>query len=401
MTWSNLITLWLVVFPLLSIADPLATISDFLKGGWGQINTDLRFRYEYADQEGNLEEGNAATLRLRLGYLSPTFHGFQALAEMEANRDLGLENFNSLRNGKRDHAVVADPQAAELNRLWLSYNGLPDTLIKVGRQRIIYDDHRFIGNVPWRQMEQTFDAVRVTNQSIPGLTVDAAFLWRVQNIVSRTIDVRAPLIHLAYDGLSFGKIGAYAYLLDYDDRRDSVGFQLSSQTYGMRFDGKWPVLENFKLIYGAEYARQMDYQRNPNDYSTDYYRFTGGVSSFGVTLKGNIENLTADHGIGFSTPLATLHAFQGWADKFLTTPAGGIRDVNASVGTQIQGIKFLAVYHDFHDENGRVRYGEEYDVLLVKTFGKHLSVLLKYAYFNAIHFATDTQKVWGQVNLSF
>ena len=26
----------------------------------------------------------------------------------------------------------------------------------------------------------------------------------------------------------------------------------------------------------------------------------------------------------FQTPLATLHAFQGWADKFLTTPAAGV-----------------------------------------------------------------------------
>jgi hypothetical protein len=34
--------------------------------------------------------------------------------------------------------------------------------------------------------------------------------------------------------------------------------------------------------------------------------------------------MSGDGVIGFSTPLATLHKFQGWVDKFLTTPANGI-----------------------------------------------------------------------------
>ena len=29
----------------------------------------------------------------------------------------------------------------------------------------------------------------------------------------------------------------------------------------------------------------------------------------------------------FQTPLATLHAFNGWADKFLSTPVNGIEDL--------------------------------------------------------------------------
>jgi hypothetical protein len=49
--------------------------------------------------------------------------------------------------------VIADPQTSELNQLWVSYTGIPDTEIKGGRQRIIFDDSRFIGNVGWRQME--------------------------------------------------------------------------------------------------------------------------------------------------------------------------------------------------------------------------------------------------------
>ncbi|XSG84559.1 MAG: alginate export family protein [Methylohalobius sp. ZOD2] len=390
------------LIPAVGLADDLLQpVADALQGEWGRIHADARYRYEYVDEENGREEAHASTLRLRLGYITPRFQGLQGYAEMEGNWEVASDRYNSLRNNETGRSVVADPQETELNQLWVSFNAIPDTFIKAGRQRIIFDNHRYIGNVGWRQLEQTYDAVRLTNNSIPDLTADVAFLWRVQNILSRTVDMNSPLLNVAYTGLPFGKLIAYGYWLDYDDRRDSANFALSSQTYGLRFDGGYAVTDKAKLLYTAEYARQMDYQRNPNDYATDYYHFMGGVSAYSVTLKGAIENLTADNGVGFRTPLATLHAFQGWADKFLATPPNGVRDVYASVGVNLWGATLLGVYHDFHDENGGVRYGQEFDALLTRTFGKHVSVLLKYAYYDAKKFSVDTHKVWGQVALNF
>ena len=49
----------------------------------------------------------------------------------------------------------------------------------------------------------------------------------------------------------------------------------------------------------------------------------------GWRIGGGYEVLGADDGAAltsFQTPLATLHKFQGWADKFLTTPPNGIRE---------------------------------------------------------------------------
>lgn len=381
-------------------ADLLAPVGDRLQGEWGKIQTEARYRYEHVDEEGRREEAHASTLRLRLGYLTPKFSGLQAYAEMEGNFEVGRGRYNSLVNHKTSRSVVADPQETELNQLWLSFDGLPDTAFTVGRQRIIHDEHRFIGNVGWRQLEQTFDAVRLVNNTIPDLTFDLGFLWQIQTILSRTVKMHSPILNVAYSS-PFGKLTFYGYWLDYADRQDSNGFKLSSQTYGIRFNGSYGVADRIKLLYTAEYARQMDYRRNPLDYAADYYHFAGGVLAYFLTLKGAVENLTADHRVGFSTPLATLHAFQGWADKFLATPPGGIRDVQASIGLNLWGATLLGVYHDFHDENGRLRYGEEFDALLVKPLGKHLNILLKYAYYNAIRFATDTQKVWGQLELVF
>ena len=48
-------------------------------------------------------------------------------------------------------------------QVFLGFDGIPDTPLKVGRQRIILDNARFVGNVGFRQLEQTFDAARIEN----------------------------------------------------------------------------------------------------------------------------------------------------------------------------------------------------------------------------------------------
>ena len=59
------------------------------------------------------------------------------------------------------------------------------------------------------------------------------------------------------------------------------------------------------------------------------------------------------------------------------------------------------VFHDFSDDTGPLHYGKEWDFLALKKFGKHYSLLAKYAYYDADQFSTDTQKIWLQGNVSF
>jgi hypothetical protein len=61
--------------------------------------------------------------------------------------------------------VVADPEGTEVNQVWVGYEKY-DTNVKFGRQTFTLDNHRFIGNVIWRQNEQTYDAVSLVNNSI-------------------------------------------------------------------------------------------------------------------------------------------------------------------------------------------------------------------------------------------
>ncbi len=377
-------------------------IEDALKIGGGKINIDLNWRFEYADDSTPKRQGYGDPFRIRIGYLTPEFHGFTGFAEYEGVQTVFSGKYNSVVNrNNTNRATIADPERHEVNRIWINYAGIPDTTLKVGRQRIKYDNDRFIGNVGWRQMEQTYDAVRITNQSLANTKLDAGYIWKQRDIFSRNVNMNGFIANASYSGFEYGKLTGYAYLLDYDDAADSLAFRRSNHTYGLSFKGSTPIAENLKLVYTAEYAHQWDFQNNPVSYSTNYWNGEFGFDIHGVTIKGGIEQLSADNGLGFQTPLATLHAFNGWSDQFLATPPDGLQDIYVSVSTVVYGVKLLGVYHNFTDEDHDIQYGQEFNALALKKFGKHYSVLLKYAHYEADNFKTDTDKFWFQLGMSF
>ena len=127
----------------------------------------------------------------------------------------------------------------------------------------------------------------------------------------------------------------------------------------------------------------------------------------GLLGKVGYEVLGSDNGRGsFQTPLATLHKFNGWADKFLGTPAGGLEDLYGSLSYKVgvdgplKGMKFDAVYHDFSADIGG-DYGSEIDLQVSKKFGKNYYAGLKFAHYSADGFATDTQKIWFTLGASY
>ena len=385
-------------------------IEDALNGDWGQIKFNLRYRYEYVDQEG-LESANGDPIRLRLGYLSPKFGGFQGFAEFEGNTPVFADDYNSTKNGKTDYAVIADPSKGELNQGWLSYESIPDTVAKAGRQRVLLDNQRFIGAVGWRQMEQTFDAVNIFNSSIGNFTADATYIWNVRDIKSEDVNMTSPLLNLKYIFKDIGSLTGYGYWLDYDDPDNSgpFPFAFSTQTFGLRFNGQTSIMEDsLKLLYTAEYASQSDYQNNPEDYSADYYHFIGGITApnsdsliTNITGKIGYEDLGSDSGVSFKTPLGTNHAFNGWADQFLTVPPEGLNDIYGNLSGIIAGVTVDLIYHDFQSDEGDSDYGTEYNMMLTKKFGSHYTLQAAYANYNADEYKTDTEKFWLQFTVAY
>jgi len=374
---------------------------------------DARLRYEGVDQDGFSRNADAVSLRVRAGL--EVAHGpWSALAEAEGTLAVH-EGYNSGVNDKGFYPIVPDPENVELNRLQIQYRGLPGAVVTVGRQRINLDDQRFVGSVSWRQNEQTFDAARLEWAILPKLKLDATYSWSVRTIWGvdgfgarqQAISGDNVLTQLAWT-TPIGMLTGFAYLVDQDEAAIS-GFRMSSRTFGGRLQGSRPLSPKIKLNYLLSYARQSDYHHNPNDYSADYWLIDVGLDIAALKIGAGYEVLGADDGVAltsFQTPLATLHKFQGWADKFLVTPPNGIRDLYGSAGygwTRLAGfdaITVSAIYHRFESDRLDQHYGDEIDLIATTKRGKW-TFLLKYADYRAEDFGADTQKLWASVEWAF
>ncbi len=361
---------------------------------------DLRLRSEGVDQAGMAEDAEAITLRARLGFETGKAWNTSFLAEGDLLWPWD-SHYNSTVNGKTAYPVVADAETYEVNRLQLTNTSLPDTTLTLGRQRINLDDQRFVGNVGWRQNEQTYDGFRVVNKSIPNLTVDVTYFDQVNRVFGKESPVGRfngsnYLANVAYQ-TPIGKLTGFAYLTDFEEApRDSA------ETLGLRFAGEQPV-QKVKVAWMVTYAQQTERSNNPLNFSEDFYaaEFTGTYRQYSVGV--GYEYMEGDGVRGFSTPLATLHKFDGWADKFLTTPPNGLERSYATLGYTTKGVGMLdtltatAVYHQFDSTRLGIDYGSEVDLQVTAKY-QRFNLLLKYADYKADTFATDTSKYWVQVD---
>lgn len=357
---------------------------------------DVRLRSETVSQSGMSEDAEALTLRGRFGFETRPWRATSLLAEGEFVRAL-QEDYDSTVNGKSQFPTVADPRADEVNRLHVTNTALPGTRVVIGRQRIALDDQRFVGSVGWRQNEQTFDAVRVVNTSLPKLTIDATYLDQVNRINGPESPVgrwhgNSYLASIA-GKLPIGTLTAFATLLEFEEAAAE-----SSDTRGLRFNAQH-ASGPLKWGIAASYAIQRDHANNPLDYEAEYRALAATSAVAGWSFELGIEQLGSDGSRGFSTPLATLHRFQGWADKFLATPPSGIDDRYLTAGyarAGMPGVQKLAAtgsYHVFAAERGHADYGDEID-LQVRAEWKHVRLGLKFAEYAAEGFATETTKWW-------
>lgn len=374
----------------------------------GKPLVDIRLRYETVDQAGLPNNADATTVRARLGYETGSFEGFSLLVEGDFIIGPGPEDYNDTVNGRTTFPVVADPEDNQLNRAQLTYTGIPDTTLIVGRQRIILDNARFVGNVGWRQNEQTFDAAVATTTVIPDTVVIYGYVDQINRIFGRDhpagrLDTSTHLINAKYAGIPGVSVTGYSYLLDVD-----VAPTFSTATYGVRVAGRREVSDGVVVNAVAEYAHQTDRANNTGNVGLDYYRGDAGITYQGLTGAIGYEVLEGDGTVGFSTPLATLHAFNGWADVFLTTPTTGLEDLFFKVGygvSDVLGLQRLSgavIYHDFEADTTGADLGSEWDAVINAKVDGHFVVTAKYASYSGPTVGpADRDKIWFQVGYKY
>lgn len=388
---------------------PLAAM--LLLGGTASAQTvrvtplvDARLRWEEVHQDGIARDADAVTARIRSGVQAQSGR-LQALVEAEATLAI-VERYDSGTNGRTAYPLVVDPQNIELNRAQLRY-AAPGLAATAGRQLIELADQRFVGSANFRQNQQTFDAARLQLGDSKRLFADVTYAWSDRTVNGIDGTRTRPqaiggdnLFALAGVATPVGLLTAFAYLVD-QDAAAVQGFRLESQTYGLRLAGS-RRLGRIGVAYAASWARQSDWHRNPNDYAASYWLIEGSATAGPLTLAAGNEVLGADDGRALTsvqTPLAALFKWQGWANKFLTTPPNGVRDL---YGTAALGWKKLgpadtaalsATFHRFRSDRLDQHYGTEWDLLATVKHGR-TSLSARYARYRARAFATDTSKVW-------
>jgi hypothetical protein len=390
----------------------------------GQPIFTLRYRYEEVDQANLDSNAHDSTLRTTVGYKTGAYKGFNFMIEAEDVTVVGDPRAYSvgnpalyerwgishLHNGvsPAERPVVADPALTQINQVFFQWKN-PANKAHVGRREIIIGDARFVGNVGWRQNHQSFDAFAWTNSSLDFADLSYRFVGKVNRIFGDVQDMASHLINADVKIGKVGTLGLYGYLLDYT-REWNYG--QSRSTIGAEFKGKLESSDSMDLLYELEYAAQSDYADNPNSVEADYYHLMIGVATKPVTLKLGLEVLGGNplnpddpdyvHKGSFATPLATLHKFNGWADKFLATPAVGLSDLYFTAGGMIGPVKGLATYHLFTASEGGADLGTEFDIQFTYKTSWKQSFGLKGAFYstdasepiaNTPH-SVDTTKIW-------
>lgn len=366
----------------------------------GTATVDFRYRFEGVDQDGFDEEAEASTLRSRLTLTTASFHGFTAQLEADDVTSVGANDYNSTENGKTEFPIVADPEGTDLNQAWLQYKN-ETVAATLGRQRILQGSQRFVGGVGWRQNEQTYDGLRAIIKPTEGLSIDVGYVYNINRIFGPDDGVQPAdwegdtfLLRADYAINQNHKITGFGYIIDVEEQGAFASGRTinnATDTYGIEYSGK--LFDTLSLA--ASYATQSDGGDSPLDYEAGYYMAEAGVKVSGLTIKAAYEVLESDNGVGFKTPLATLHKFQGWADKFLGTPADGIEDAYVSVSGKIGPVKVAAIYHDFQAESSSEDWGTEFDIVATWPVRKYLTLQAKFASFNSDSDAfTDTDKLW-------
>jgi hypothetical protein len=387
------------------VAAPAAaeTLSDAIAAG--HLLLEMRARYEFVDQAKTkvlTDDANAYTLRTRLGWETGDWHALRALVEFSNVTLLGPEDYQVNVPGattpplngadKVKYPLVNDPPTTELNRAQITWTPSQAVSATLGRQRILLDDQRFIGNVGWRQDEQTFDAARA-DLAWGRFKLFYAYVEHVNRVLGqmRDWDSDSHLANLTWSPAEQLRLEGFVYALDFSNSRPNT-----SLTRGVKASGKtWVSL--FQLAYDGTWARQSDYHHATTPFSLDYWQVDLAGTFDIYTAKVDYEQLDGNGVRGFSTPLATTHGFQGWADAWVMPLGGnksfvdGLKDLNFSLNLKprfklpyLYNPDLLVRYYDFSDERTGAHLAHEWDAQVLAAITPKLSAGLKYADFERV-----------------
>ncbi|MFC0047170.1 MULTISPECIES: alginate export family protein [Rheinheimera] len=381
---------------LASLALSEAAFADGINQIWqdSSLKWNFRYRIEQVQPDGPLEDALASTLRSRLTvntgkWTLASNQSISALIEADHVAVIGGETYNNTVNGSSRYATIADPDGLDLNQAALLFKAGDSSQITLGRQRLNFGDQRFIGSVGWRQNEQTFDGIRLVQSFGSTVQLDLASLHNANRVFgpdgpNADLHGRFNLAQANWTVKPEHVLQGYVYDFDFDSL-----VARSSSTRGFDYKG---AAQGFK--WQLALANQQDAHQAPANYNVGYHRIELSYPISQVTVKGIVERLGSDGKVAFQTPFATLHAFNGFADMFLTTPTNGLREQAVQLAFPVLKAKATLSWHHFNSDYADIHYGNEVDASLAYELNSQWQILGKVAFYQADKYQADTTKYW-------
>lgn len=378
---------------------------------------DISARLRLADLEDGNQSGRAASVLLRFQLASRWNRNWSSLLEVD-HVATGWQDDHSdgVRfNGK---PLVPDVPGTELNQLAVRYRFRPGELT-LGRQRIEWDDQRFVGSDSFWQQDQTFDALRLDYRLWMSSRLEYVYIGRSHRIYDGGHD----------DGLEYGlpdygparysyadhhrqdshlarlevNEWDYARLVFYGLSIDNHDFTpVSSDTLGARYELNYRVQPlRYRLVLESAAQENRSAYDNPQPH---YYLAELGIGYGDWQGLVRFEVLGADQGTALVTPLGSGYLFQGFVGAFAVTPDSGLKDTSMRLNWRRSPWELSLRYHTFQAQKGGQDFGRELDLELQYKPARNHTVSIRFGDFRADAHAytqTDRRRLYADYRYRF
>ena len=366
------------------------------------LSAEVRPRYENAHGvktliDDNVDGSNFISQRTRLNF------GFK---QEKIRLGVSLQN---VRVWGDVSTLSADDNANALHEAWAEAILSDKISLKLGRQEIVYDDHRIFGNVGWAQQARSHDAFILkyapdeNNKLDFGLALNADSQAGIDALYSNAAGYKSfqyVWYHGAFDkfGLSILALNTGIEYLDGSDEQ-TIDY---SMTFGPRVTYKANDFSADAAIY-LQTGKTRD-----TDVSASYFSGNLGYKvseniSLGAGfeyLSGKDQNDTNADIKSFAPLFGTNHKFNGWMDYFYVGNHGGsvgLTDIYASLGYSKDKFSAKIIPHIFSAAadvyNGATKMdnalGTEIDLTIGYKLANNIALSAGYSKM----FATETMEV--------
>jgi hypothetical protein len=255
--------------------------------------------------------------------------------------------------------LSSDDEATALHQAWAEAIMSKKVSLKLGRQEIVYDDHRIFGSVGWAQQARSHDAFlfkytpNEKSRLDIGLALNADSQSGIDNLYSDAAGYKS-FQYAWYHG-DFNKFGLSFLLLNTGieyldtDNEQTVDYV---QTIGPRLTykhGKFSANGAFYFQTGKSEASDVNalyYSANLGYKISD--AFSAGLGY--EYLSGKDQNDTDAEIKSFAPLFGTNHKFNGWMDYFYVgnhAESVGLTDISATLSYKKDKFSAKLIPHIF------------------------------------------------------